>query len=334
MNRTSMTFRTTIMVTSIGGLLTRHMDNDSRDFFRCTEALGMESQRGTRGRAYIINFNPDTHALDLPANLIYLKRNIMMGAGIANSSLIVTTGKIEGLIAHGLTQAAQYDPLDFPPDGHFRWQTSAPPMDNVQGYLVHGNITLHIPTKDSGEKTKDIHAVKTMNKFVVHYLTASGRVFRMDLPFETVILDRLPEAVLVAENVNCLVTIHSKNRAKLITGTNEGLHVDGNLIESTRGQKITQIAVDSEAPLLFFVGGKKLYCIPMTYGGELSHEIVSLDTAIQDNEQVLSGPNTRIGDKGVLVTSWENSSEEGRLNLLHRVVPTPPPHSLPPPPIC
>lgn len=331
-----MTYRTTttIMVTSIGGLLTRHMDQDSRDFFRCTEALGIEAQRGTRGRAYIINLSHEPQTLDLPAHLTYLKRNTVMGTGIANSSLVVTAGKIEGLIAHGITAATLRTSVEFPPDGHFRWQTSAPPMDDVHGYLTHGNITLHIPTHDCGEKTKDIHAVKTVDKFVIHYLTASGRVFRLDLPFETVILDRLPAARFVEQNVNCLVSLYSKKRAKAITGTNEGLHVDGTLIEATRGQKVTQIALDSEAPLLFFVGNNKLYCIPMTYGGELSHEIVSLDTVIKDTEQVLSGPFTRIGDKGVLITSWEASAEKGRLNLTHRIVPTPLPHSLPPPPIC
>lgn len=310
-----------ITLTSIGDLVTRHMSNDE-DFFRWVEALGIETQRGTRGRAYIVNLSHSEKSLELPANLVYIQRTVMMGTGFTNSSLIVTNGRMEGLIAHALTTGTRPQHTDFPPDKHIRWQSTAPASKNgVYGYLTHGNITIHIPTEEIGEISEDLHAVKTLEGFTIHTLTQSGKVYRQKLPFETVILQALPEFELVQTDVNCLATLHSNNKVKLLVGTDDGLEDDGEILLATKGKKITHVSLDSEAPLLFFVADEQLYCISMTYAGELSHEIMSLGATVKENEQILSGPNTRHGDQGVLIARWEkHENSEDQLRFHHRMI--------------
>lgn len=306
--------------------LGRIVDNPT-NFFRNVLVIGIEKDNGLFGRADIQEFNSPEN-FRKPSDLVFTRKFVFTAHEGVMSGLIVTNGPMDPVIATTITRSVNPRKVNLPKDGHVRWQTCAPDTGMIIGYLTHLDKTLVLdPRNLPGMNLKSDEAIDMQmvyspvyDKYVVHVLTRMGFIHSGYITPSDVTHNNTPEFARVDDGANALLTIPRNNEVIPIIGTDNGIVIAGAYLDTTKGMKITGMAIDSEANLIFFRTANKIFAL--RYDNDL--RAIDRPMLVSDNADtlpwMLSGQALNRGDKRNIILSGASSESDGHYNFTKKVV--------------
>lgn len=311
------------------GMLGKITDNPMQ-FFRSVAEICVEPEKGFYGSAWHTEFkfdSPDT--VTLPASHIFMGKFVFIkGEAGGMNSFILANGPLNHSIPAGITAAINPKKIEMPKDGHIRFQASAPNTDKLVGYLNHNNDTLILdPAKLTGmspdDFAKDIQMVYSPNyrKYIMHIHTDKGCVYSGYISHSDIARGIKPEMAKIESGANTLLTIPRNNEVILILGTDGGIVIGGTFLDTTKGQRVTSIIIDSEDNMIIYRTPDKIFAIRFDNNLRTIGAPMLVSDAPGTFTRMMSGRALEQGKrKSIILTTMETTPDKKFHIFNHKII--------------
>ncbi len=311
------------------GMLGKITDNPMQ-FFRSVAEICVEPEKGFYGSACHTEFKFDSPDIaKLPGDHVFMGKFIFIkGEAGGMNSFILANGPLNHSIPAGITAAINPQKVQLPKDGHIRFQANTPDTGRLVGYLNHNNDTLVLdPAMLTGmnadDAATDIQMVysPTYLKYIIHLLTDMGCVYSGFISHSDIARGIKPEMAKVETGANTLLTIPRDNEVIPILGTDSGIVIGGTFLDTTKGQRITGMIIDSEDNMIIYRTPDKIFAIRFDHNLRTIGAPMLVSDAPGKFTRMMSGRALEQGKrKSIILTNTETSPDRKFHIFNHKII--------------
>jgi hypothetical protein len=307
---------------------------DPQDFFRRARVIGVQPATMLHGKAYVSYYDvKNMESTSLPATAAYLKKCVI--ALTEKGGIVPTIVTTKPAYLPVLAIAGTFDPekLEAPNDRHLRWKTSTPATDSLTGYTCYGDSALVIDNKtftaDRSARIQDIQVLGLGNGDFVFHVHSNGVIYEAIASIRDLEDLMMPRFTKRMDGVNSFLTIPVRGETTMVVATNNGLYINDNVVDNTKGKRIENIAADSEANRVYFHSQGMIFGLKFDENWQLtSGQPIPIDDRMVGNYPwsiLMSGPVVKDekGLPGLLLDGWNLTADKREYSETSLFLPIP-----------